>query len=317
MLSASFRRVELLPAGSQIHTLWSTNIDETLVAGDSNRRGEEARPANRYRTLYEKLIEWTVYEMAAHLDDLSAANATTNAPFSQTLGSLSGSPVPTLSVNKGDQPEFCRDDSSYGDPPGRGLTRLFLYDVLASLTTGDGTGDELSRKPPVDTLSYLPSLPPLHRVSMIDESSSSPKTSDRLYLLDAMSRLVARQHLDAELLDVAAQEADKAAQEAARLAEAAKYGELHRRVVKLESVAENERRREKEQALRDLVGRERLDALEAELERLVLARQGRREALRSLVVGRSADRVWQMVAAAFVAGIALGIGLALAGSSEL
>ena len=261
--------------------------------------------------LWSKVVEWSVveYERWNHHDHLgNDSNPVTGSHSDPVLGRYADS--------DGDTDE----NSSSSD-----LTPLFLYTTLTHLLQLEALIPTLpSDQSAPDTLAHLPSVPPLHRAALLHMSSyrslsslsGNCSTSARLYLLDAITRLVAHQYRQHALESLAAARTRHQIREALLVAEQAKFGDLQARLGQAEARLEEDANRQRERATRDRLIRERVKALEEEVDRLALGAPRNAANVGSLVTPFGAggvdmrSAVLMAAAAAFVLGVAIGIALA-------
>lgn len=267
---------------------------------------------SEYDQLWSKVVEWSVveYERWNHRDHLgNDSDPVTGSHSDPVLGRYADSDGDT-------------DETS----PSSDLTPLFLYTTLTHLLQLEALIPLVSSaQPPPDTLAHLPSVPPLHRAALLHMSSyrslsslsvncSTP--SARLYLLDAVTRLVAHQYRLHALESLAAARTRHQIREALLVAEQAKFGDLQDRLGQVEARIEDDANRQRERASRDRLIRERVKALEEEVDRLALGAPRNAANVGSLVTpfgGGGVDMrsaVMMVAAAAFVLGVAIGIALA-------
>lgn len=196
------------------------------------------------------------------------------------------------------------------------LVPLFLYTFLTSLVDLERlVPDPAASTTSPDFRAHLPSIAPLSRVAMLDLShpgglDAATLVSARLYLLDALSRLVLHHYHRAQLSALDASRLDRAREEEALRAEQAKFGELQGRVRELERRVEGEARWKEEQ----------LAVIEEEVERLATAATRACEGCRRRE-GFLGGGEWRLAAAAaaaaFAVGLVLGFGLAVNSSADL
>ncbi|GAA5970469.1 hypothetical protein JCM8115_004424 [Rhodotorula mucilaginosa] len=312
MLATTFDRMVLLPPTNQVRTLLPPP-EEIPSYGQSNGT-TDMEAGSDYDQLWSKVVEWSVveYERWNHRDHLgNDSNPVTGSHSDPGLGRYADS--------DGDTDET----SSSSD-----LTPLFLYTTLTHLLQLETLIPLVSSdQTPPDTLAHLPSIPPLHRAALLHISSSpslsslsvnssSSTTAARLYLLDAITRLVAHHYRQHALESLAAVRTRHRIREALLVAEQVKFGDLQARLDQVEARLEEDANRQRERASRDRLIRERVKALEEEVDRLALGAPRNAANVGSLVThfgGGGVDTrsaVMMVAAAAFVLGVAIGIALA-------
>lgn len=231
-------------------------------------------------------------------------------------------------MNAGQDPHLAVDGSRENSPEGEpDLTPLFLFSVLTTLLRVDALVPNPPAASPTssDGLSHLPCVPPLHRAALLCSphepfsDRSTTMLSARLYLLDAISRLVARHHEQDQLAALSAARTRHQIREATFAAEHNKFRHLENRLREVERKADEDARRTGDRASRDRLMRERVSALEDEVDRLSLgARRTRAAGGVGTLSGAVPSFHWRSAtaAAAFVLGVAVGVALATAGGSS-
>ncbi|GAA5977735.1 hypothetical protein JCM10908_005075 [Rhodotorula pacifica] len=329
MLLTTFNRIELLSSSSQIRTLLPPLTDiPRFGESESSQQGKRSVESS-YDSLWCKVVEWSVleYERWRHHDQgerpVSVDDEQSGGRASSTLAAES-----RLSANGDtDDPTFARADRPDEVGEASDLTPFFLFTTLATLLRVEkvlpaASGGQIA----ADTLSHLPSVPPLHRAALLDISgpyfstgASYTPLSARLYLLDALSRLVAHQYEQVQLAAAHAAQTRRQIREATLAAEHAKFGELQARLAEVETRLAEEAQRKKERAGRDRLVRERLQALEEEVDRLSLLARRTRSSEAPSMSGREIVQVdWRYaLGAGLVLGVAIGVALAAGGSGAV
>ncbi|GAA5825458.1 hypothetical protein JCM11251_006994 [Rhodosporidiobolus azoricus] len=198
MLSTTFPRIHLLPPSSQIRTLLPP-ASSALSAYSSSPFTSPSREDQRntqYLVLWSKMTEWSVREYEAWIEAgaeeafpaLQAADSTGGAvspPLSRALSPIASPPLApaprNINVTAGED-----DLASY-------FTFTTLSSLLHLLDLVPTSASSFSSSPfPPTSLSHLPLLPPLPRSSFLPSSSSAPPALlQKIYLIDALSRISA------------------------------------------------------------------------------------------------------------------------------
>ncbi|GAA5864815.1 hypothetical protein JCM3774_004238 [Rhodotorula dairenensis] len=325
MLATPFDRIVLLPAGNQLRTLLPP-LDEIPQFGQPRTRGPDLGGESEYDHLWSKVVEWSVIEYERWNQRPRYEFTSTGTPLPSMCNSPSGNAAAHLSVGE-DREESANgvdgslEITSAGDSD---LTPLFLFTTLTTLLR---LGDLLPTTPAAsstssDTLSHLPTVPALHRAALLAPSSqplsdrSTTMLSARLYLLDAVSRLVVQQYEQHQLAALSAVRTRQQIREATLAAERNKFGSLESRMSKLEQRMDDDARRNSDRASRDRLMRDRVRALEDEVDRLSLGARRAQIAEANTALGRvgAIGVDWRYAAAAaFVLGVAVGTAFATAG----
>jgi hypothetical protein len=324
--STTFDRIVLLPPTNQVRTLLPPP-EEIPSYGQSNGT-TDMEAGSDYDQLWSKVVEWSVveYERWNHRDRFGTVSYSTTG-----LHGVSSEPVrgrSRLGLSDADRFNLDADSDGDTDETSSDLTPLFLYTTLTHLLGLETLIPAVSsEQPALDTLAHLPSIPPLHRAALLHISSSpslsslsvnssSSTTAARLYLLDAITRLVAHHYRQHALESLAAVRTRHQIREALLVAEQAKFGDLQARLDQVEARFEEDANRQRDRATRDRLIRERVKALEEEVDRLALGAPRNAANVGSLATpfgGGGVDTrsaVMMVAAAAFVLGVAIGIALA-------
>lgn len=195
--STSFPRIQLLPSGTQVRTLLPpiSSIPSLTPASDHPSGSESSSDA-----LWRKLVEWSAHTYEAWLDSLdSTSHQHTPAAPPDSLEAQSRSRRPA-------SPSSPADMETSG---GADLTPYYLFSTLVPLLR---LRDLLPAPPspsaapsadPLSSLSYLNSLEPLSRASLLPptpgtegRASSAPPVPPHaaLYLVDAICRIALHEY---------------------------------------------------------------------------------------------------------------------------
>ncbi|GAA5999262.1 uncharacterized protein JCM10292_001711 [Rhodotorula paludigena] len=329
MLSTSFPRIQLLPSGTQVRTLLPplSSIPPFTPASDQPSRTESS-----FDALWCKLVEWSAHTYEAWLDSLdSTSHQHTPAAPPDSLAAQSRSLRPA-------SPSSPADIQTSG---GADLTPYYLFSTLVPLLRLQDlpTPPSPSIAPstnPLSSLSYLPSLPPLSRASLLPpppgterRASDAPPVPPHaaLYLVDAICRIALHGYCTgAESAPSGAHGAlaGQREREGRRSAAAAQTwaDQVDERLEALElcskgidtgqgTAREDEEAGKTEEAKAQ---RARLARIEAGVQRLVA------QSTATLRTGTSAPSAvnrgvlvqqWRLLVGVFVAGVAVGAGLAM------
>ncbi|GAA6022362.1 hypothetical protein JCM8202_000877 [Rhodotorula sphaerocarpa] len=323
MLSTPFFRIDLLPPGTEIRTLLP--VRETIPSFDALApEGPAVDP--QFEVLLGKVVEWSVLEYERWSQQGQGFKLLSEdwPPLSAAAADPRQVPVTAPDVDDLEEDEEVQEQLRPSAPTPSAeapshepdLVPLFLYTFLTSLVDLERlVPDPAASTTSPDFRAHLPSIAPLSRVAMLDLShpgglDAATLSSARLYLLDALSRLVLHHYHRAQLSGLDASRLDRAREEEALRAEQAKFGELQGRVRELERRVEGEARWKEEQ----------LAVIEEEVERLATAATRACEGCRRRE-GFLGGGEWRLAAAAaaaaFAVGLVLGFGLAVNSAADL